>query len=109
MLPSTTLYLVGTETSHVNQPHGVSFTEVVRDTYGKQVGNDLVSCVYTSGIRAHCEVGLPLDGGVLVGTFAITAQNQRVFHGRIVQGSGAYAAATGHSRRSTGGERLISP
>jgi len=93
----TTLHLVATQTSGVNQPHGFSFTEVLRNTNGKKVGNDLGSCVNTSRTTATCEVGLGLDGGVLVGTFAISdLQHQQVFHGRIVQGSGAYSGATGH-------------
>jgi hypothetical protein len=92
----TTLHLVATQTSSVNQPHGFSFTEVLRNTNGKKVGNDLGSCVFTSRTTATCEVGIGLDGGVLVGTFAISAPHQQVFHGRIVQGSGAYSGATGH-------------
>jgi len=93
---STTLHLVATQTSNVNQPHGFSFTEVLRNTNGKKVGNDLGSCVFSSHTTAACQVGIALDGGVLVGVFAITAQNQHVFPGRIVQGSGAYSGATGH-------------
>src|SRR5664279_3043789 len=33
----TTLHLVATQTSGVNQPHGFSFTEVLRNTNGKKV------------------------------------------------------------------------
>jgi hypothetical protein len=93
---STTLHLVATTTSNVNQPHGVSFTDVLRNTNGKKVGNDLGECVFTSNHAAACEVGVALDGGVLVGTFTITQGNQHVFHGKIVRGSGAYSGAKGH-------------
>jgi hypothetical protein len=92
---STTLHLVGTNTSNVNQPHGFSFTEVLRNQNGKKVGNDLGSCVLNRAkMAAACQVGLALDGGVLVGTF-VARNNQTVFHGKIVTGSGAYEGATG--------------
>lgn len=94
---TTVLHLVATSTSDVNQPHGFSFTDVLRNPAGKKVGNDLGSCVFTSRNSADCQVGVALDGGVLAFTFSITG-HQSVLHGPLVAATGVYSGASGRFR-----------
>ena len=90
--PTTTLHLVSTQTSQVQTPHGFSFTEVIRDTSGKKVGNDLVSCIAVKK-SANCSAFLALDTGTLYATFVLG--DSQTVHGKVVGGTGAYKGATG--------------
>lgn len=102
---ATVLHLVGTTTSQVQQPHGFSFTEVLRDASGKKVGNDLGECVFMTDTSADCEVGVALDGGVIALTFPITKPHQSVFRGPVVAGTGVFAGATGRFRAVANGNK----